>query len=104
MDLIDYQKKIRLFDQYHEPTRFQALIMGLCSESGEVAGKVKKVMRGDGKLEKAALISEFGDVLWYLTRLADMLNVNIPEIAKLNYEKLSSRYERNTIKGDGDDR
>ena len=57
----------------------------------------------DGKsLDGLAL--ELGDVLWYISTLADDLGVTLEEVAKANIEKLQSRMERNKIKGDGDNR
>ena len=47
---------------------------------------------------------ELGDVLWYISALADDLGVTLEEVAKANIEKLQSRMERNKIKGDGDNR
>ena len=98
------------FDEYQEFARSTAIYpttckvtyptLGLCGEAGEVAEKVKKHMR-DGK-SLIGLGLELGDVLWYISALADDLGVTLEEVAQANVDKLKSRMERNKIKGDGD--
>ena len=76
--------------------------LGLCGEAGEVAEKVKKNIRDGKSLEGVGL--ELGDVLWYISALADDLGVTLEEVAQANVDKLRSRMERNKIKGSGDNR
>jgi len=78
---------------------------GLCGEAGEFAEKMKKLYRGDQpppSLESAAM--ELGDVLFYLTKSAHILGLNLDQIMALNKSKLDSRIERGTWSGSGDDR
>ena len=77
--------------------------LGLAGEAGEVANKVKKIIR-DGKLDKSALGAEIGDCLWYIAALCRDLNLDLGEIAKANLEKLQDRKARGTLKGSGDKR
>ena len=82
--------------------------LGLAGEAGEIANKVKKILRDNsGELEEDVrqnLISELGDVLWYIAALATDLNVELSEVANKNIEKLNSRKNRGTIGGSGDNR
>jgi len=82
--------------------------LGLAGEAGEVANKVKKVMRdNNGNLEekaKAEIFDELGDVLWYCATIADEIGVNLEDVAKLNLIKLKDRMNRGKIKGSGDKR
>ena len=82
--------------------------LGLAGEAGEVANKVKKVMRdNNGNLEekaKAEIFDELGDVLWYCATIADELGVNLEDVAKLNISKLQDRMNRGKIQGSGDNR
>ena len=82
--------------------------LGLVGEAGEIANKVKKIMRdNNGNLEelaKADIFNELGDVLWYCASLADELGVNLEDVAKLNLIKLEDRMNRGKIQGSGDKR
>ena len=85
------------------------LALGLTSEAGEVAGKVKKLIR-DGEdvegsdMKKIAIASEVGDVLWYCALMAKEVGIPLNTIMQMNLEKLHSRKERGTLKGSGDNR
>jgi len=85
------------------------LALGLTSEAGEVAGKVKKLIR-DGEdmegfeLKKIAIASEIGDVLWYCAMLAKEVGVPLNDIMKDNLKKLHGRKVRGTLHGSGDNR
>jgi NTP pyrophosphatase (non-canonical NTP hydrolase) len=81
--------------------------LGLVEEAGEIANKVKKVMRDNGKLSKEAkarIGDGLGDVLWYCASLADELGMNLEDIAGNNIIKLADRLKRGKIKGSGDKR
>jgi NTP pyrophosphatase (non-canonical NTP hydrolase) len=104
----DYQKAARRTAIYPDRHRVIYPALGLASEAGEVAGKIKKVLRDqDGDFEKApleAIKDELGDVLWYVAVLAADLGLALEEIAADNVAKLEARMERGTIGGAGDRR
>jgi NTP pyrophosphatase (non-canonical NTP hydrolase) len=80
----------------------------LAGESGEVAEKVKKILRDHKGIideeKKKEITKELGDVLWYLSQIASEIGVPLEEVASLNIEKLKSRFDRDKIKGSGDNR
>ena len=82
--------------------------LGLVNEAGEVAGKIKKIFRDKGGVisceDRLALKMELGDVLWYLAQICTELDLTLDEVAEANIDKLFSRLERGTIRGDGDER
>ena len=82
--------------------------LGLCGEAGEVAEKVKKMLRDDGGVlseeRRAALAKELGDVLWYAAQIATEAGLALDDIAEANIAKLRSRQERGVLQGSGDDR
>ena len=109
MDFKEYQEKSRktaiypnLGNNYIYPT------LGLLGESGEIADKIKKVIRDDNSIispeKKEEIKKELGDVLWYLAQISSELNIDLEEVAKKNIEKLYSRLERGVIGGSGDNR
>ena len=88
---------------YPPSKALEYLAMGLTSEAGEVAGKVKKWVR-DGTLDEFGLVAELGDVLWYIAQFASALDIYLSDIAEDNVIKLKDRQERNVLKGNGDNR
>ena len=109
MDFNEYQKKALKTAIYPDKgSNFVYPTLGLAGEAGEVAEKVKKVIRDKGgqpdQETKDMLKKELGDVLWYISQLATELNLSLDEIAEKNIEKLISRLERGKISGSGDDR
>lgn len=82
--------------------------LGLCGEAGEVAEKIKKVLRDSGGVisdeKREELKKELGDVIWYLAALAGDLNLDLGEIAQMNIDKLQSRKQRGVLSGSGDNR
>ncbi len=109
MNFQDYQTQSRRTANY--PPIGHSVIyptLGLASEAGEVAGKVKKIFRDKngiiGEAERLALKSELGDVLWYLAQVCTELDIPLDEVAGYNLEKLFDRLERGKIGGDGDNR
>lgn len=106
------------FDEYEQKAMETALEygdqafnyggLGLTSEAGEVAGKLKRVIREEDNIVtdemREILKKELGDVLWYVNFLSVKLGIPLKDIATANIEKLASRKERSTLKGTGDDR
>lgn len=108
MTFNDYQKESRATAIYPPEQGLAYVSLGLTAEAGEVANKVKKIIRDDnGKLtpERAIAISqELGDVLWYAAQIASELGVDLGAVAAQNLTKLQSRMERGQLKGSGDSR
>ena len=77
--------------------------LGLAAEAGEVANKVKKILR-DGNFNREAIADEVGDCLWYIAALCRDLNVDMKDLAKNNLRKLHDRKLRGVIQGSGDKR
>lgn len=78
--------------------------LGLASEAGEVAGKLKKVIRDGKEIDENTLRGELGDVLWYLALLCEFNGLTLAEVADSNIGKLYSRKARGKLGGSGDNR
>ena len=109
MDFDNYQIEARRTAIYpNKDKNFVYPTLGLVGESGEVAEKIKKILRDkNGAIDyesKLALKKELGDVLWYLSNLCDELNFSLSDVAKDNLDKLNLRLSKGKISGSGDDR
>jgi NTP pyrophosphatase (non-canonical NTP hydrolase) len=109
LDFSTYQRRSRATARYPDAgTNPIYPTLGLCGEAGEVADKVKKVLRDQGgnfsPETVAALELELGDVLWYVAQLATELQLDLNQLAQANLDKLASRAARNVIAGSGDQR
>ena len=114
MDMYYYQEKAEKTAIYpkHDGYGLLYTALGLTSEAGEVAGKVKKILRDSDFIETGKvpdervmkLESEIGDVLWYLAQLSTELGLDLGLIAERNLNKLEARQTAGTLRGDGDER
>ena len=106
MELNYYQTEAHKTSLHNTPVIYPTL--GLTGEAGEVADKVKKVIRdNDGEFtyeKKEAIAFELGDVLWYVAELAHDLGYTLETIGRMNLQKLASRQQRDKIHGSGDER
>ena len=66
--------------------------LGLAGESGQVVDLVKNYTFRSRKLDRKELIHEMGDVLWYLSQIAEWADIPFEEVAKANIEELNQRY------------
>lgn len=108
MELNDYQKAALSTAIYPNDNNISYLALAICGEAGELADKVKKVIRDkQGQFyipDLTAIAMELGDILWYAANLAKVLGYDLSDIAQLNIEKINGRVERGTIHGSGDNR
>ncbi len=79
-------------------------ILGLVGEAGEVAEKIKKLIRDDTRFSDQDILKELGDVLFYTTALANLYGGNLKMVMKMNIDKLDGRQSRGTLSGSGDNR
>ena len=109
MNFKEYQKLSRKTAIYPKKGKnFIYPVLGLAGESGEVAEKIKKVLRDKGgkidKITREEITKELGDVLWYVAQISTELRISLDEVASNNISKLFSRKKRNKISGSGDNR
>src|SRR3970040_680465 len=111
LDFDLYQFKARETAIYPEKGKLGGLLyttIGLCGESGELANKVKKILRDTESQtteeSRIKISEELGDILWYIAMLCDKLNLRMAQVANNNIQKLQARKLNGKIGGDGDNR
>ena len=113
MKFDEYQEIARKYDFFQETNDFNEngfleKVLGLVGEAGETADKIKKIIRDkDGNAtdeDKVEIAKELGDTLWYMANIARYMGFPMSEVAQMNLDKLESRWERNKLHGEGDNR
>lgn len=98
MTFDDYAEAARL--TYKGPPGHEHMLLnaalGIAGEAGEVADSLKKSRYpskpGDGISSYSALVEELGDVLWYVSLLADAIGTTLDDVAGGNIERLAKRH------------
>ena len=103
-DVSDYSEWVEGKIITEGETRLIENVLGLVGEAGEVAEKVKKLLRDDSKLDKSDIIKELGDVAFYTAALANYFGSNLNTVLEVNMAKLNDRAQRGVISGSGDSR
>jgi NTP pyrophosphatase (non-canonical NTP hydrolase) len=107
MNFNDYQEMAKTTAIYDKQHKILYPALGLAGEAGEVANKVKKLIRDvyeNNKDYREDIGHEIGDVLWYCAVLADDIGLQLSDIAFNNTVKLKDRMNRGVIGGNGDKR
>ena len=111
MNLNEYQDlaaRTATFGEWDKDRQILYLTLGITGEAGEVAEKIKKIMRNDAGVmsdeKKEEIKKELGDVLWYLSQMSRVLGYSFEEVAQANIDKLADRAKRGVIRSEGDNR
>jgi len=112
MDFNEYQKLAKTTLLVNPNVNFGLLLarltLGVTGEAGEVAEKVKKLLRDkNGKVDKEfvdGIGKELFDVVWYIANLAGILGLELNDLAQQNIDKLQDRKKRGVLGGSGDAR
>ena len=104
----NYQERAAETAIYPKEKGLEYTVLGLVSEAGEVAGKVKKIIRDNNGIisdeNKKELLKEIGDCIWYIAAICTELDGELQLVAQQNLAKLAERKERGVLKGSGDNR
>jgi len=87
MECDEYQRAaMRTARDKNAPDEFMHLVLGLVGEAGEIAEKVKKLVRDKNsdltQLDRDDMAAELGDVLWYTAVLANFLGLSLDDVAQ----------------------
>lgn len=108
MNMNEYQQQAAKTAIYPADQGLTYTVLGLASEAGELAGKLKKIIRDQGGErdygQDYELAAELGDCLWYVALIARELGFDLSSIAAANLDKLADRANRGKLSGSGDNR
>jgi dCTP diphosphatase len=85
----------RDWHRFHDP---KSLVLALVGEVGELAEQVQwlpadeVVRRAQEEPQQTALADELADILLYLVRLADVLDIDLAEAAEAKMEKNARKH------------
>lgn len=90
----EYQEKVAEFASGDLPRDVALTVwaLGLCGEAGQVADHIKKHVGHGHPLNREYVKKELGDLLWYISALADWLDMSIESIAIQNIDELEEQY------------
>ena len=106
MEFNEYQERAKETAIYPDKLDggFYYTALALAGEVGELLNKIKKIARDNIQIPREEIISELGDILWYLSETARRFNISLEEVAEYNLKKVRGRKERETLQGSGDNR
>ena len=124
MEISEYQQLTEDTAVYPKEIGLFYTMLGFIGETGELAEKIKKVIRDDidwdihSNLDAQSVThliiqeihnhpdydieDELGDIFYYFMRVCEELECDSGAIAERNIEKLHDRMERDVIHGSGD--
>ncbi len=79
------QLRLGLADEMH-------MVLGISTEAGELLDAYKKHFAYGKELDKTNVGEEIADIMWYVSNLCRMLNIDMEEMLQRNIAKLKARY------------
>jgi NTP pyrophosphatase (non-canonical NTP hydrolase) len=98
MDYKDYEKESeRTFPQLDDALRKNLanemhMVMGIATEAGELLDAYKKHFAYGKELDTVNVGEEIADIMWYVSNLCRILNIDMHEMLDRNISKLKARY------------
>lgn len=104
MNFNDYQDLAAKFKKNWDNPDCELAYLGLgvSGEAGEVTDVIKKHFVGSKQINPDDLAKELGDVLWYVSQIAQFYGFKLSDIAQINIDKLRARHGGEQWSGYGD--
>ena len=111
MDYITYVKEsektcAKLKDDFRKGLADEMhMVMGISTEAGELLDAYKKHFAYGKQLDVVNVGEELADIMWYISNLCRMLNLDLEDVLQKNIDKLKARYpekfdEKNALNRD----
>lgn len=94
MNLKEYEKESQRTFAYKSDNILNLLhcAIGAATESGELLDAFKKSIYYNRELDMVNIGEEIADIMWYLSNLARLLNLDIEKLLDNNINKLKVRF------------
>ena len=73
-------------------SQFTHMLLGIVSEAGELADAAKKAVGYGQYVDMDNVVEELGDLLFYLTGMAEYCGYTLEDLMEDNTDKLKKRY------------
>jgi NTP pyrophosphatase (non-canonical NTP hydrolase) len=80
-----------LVDDAFASERLIHAALGVTSEAGELANEIKKLVVFGRTMDRAAVLGECGDILWFVTLALDAIGLTLEQAMDANIAKLTTR-------------
>jgi NTP pyrophosphatase (non-canonical NTP hydrolase) len=91
----EYESVVRSTNNY-QPGERPIIALALAGEAGETCNLIKKSIYRPEAIEDHQVLDELGDILWYLSALADSYGHSLLAVAQRNAEKVTRRHNKGT--------
>ena len=101
MDIASYQRRARETDQIPKTADYDSVIvplLGIAGEIGTLQAAYKKKLRDGDQYDRfpSDVAEELGDIIWYVSNLADCFNIDLSEVLNENLHKTQARWPTST--------
>ena len=74
---------------------------GMAAEAGESLALFEKAYRKGVPVDRSILMDELGDVLWFLTAVCNMMDIELSDVMMHNVHKINTRQAKGMVTSDG---
>jgi NTP pyrophosphatase (non-canonical NTP hydrolase) len=74
---------------------------GMAAEAGESLALFEKAYRKGVPVDRTVLMDELGDVLWFLTGVCNMMDIELCDVMMHNVHKINTRQAKDMVTSEG---
>ena len=97
MDISSYQRQARATNQIQQTPDYDSVIvplLGIAGEIGTLQAAYKKKLRDGDQYDRfpSDVAEELGDIIWYVSNLADHFDLDLSVVLEQNLQKTQARW------------